>query len=111
YSQPSQVTSYVPTPAEINGDFSATSISRTANQIFNPFSSRAGTGGGTLRDPFYCDSSGQALPADPATRLQLPKGTGNAPPAGTQVCNKIPGSLINPAMQAFFKAYAPALNY
>src|SRR5256714_2969662 len=55
YSQPSQVTSYVPTPAEINGDFSATSISRTANQIFNPFTSRAGTGGGTLRDPFYCD--------------------------------------------------------
>ncbi|HVI76978.1 MAG TPA: TonB-dependent receptor, partial [Candidatus Acidoferrum sp.] len=71
YSQPSQVTSYVPTPAELNGDFSATAISRTANQIFNPFSSRA-SGSSTLRDPFYCDSSGTPLPADPATRLQLP---------------------------------------
>ena len=49
------------------------------------------------------------MPADPTTRLQLPKGS--APPAGVTACNKIPTSLINPAMQAFFKAYSPGPNY
>jgi len=69
YSKASQALSYVPTPAELNGDFSQPSAGVKRN-IFNPFV---------------------------AGRPQFP---GNIIPAG----------MINPAMQAFLKAYSPTPN-
>ena len=99
FSQPTQATSYVPTPAEISGDFSQTTASGTANQIFNPFST-TGTGSALTRDPFRCDASGNPLPVD-ALKHQAATGT---------PCNKIPAALINPAMQQFFKTYSATPN-
>src|SRR3954468_10440091 len=112
YNKPDGSTAYVPTPAELSGDFSQTVVSGVGNPIFNPFSTRPGTKAGSfVRDPFYCSSAtGQPLAADPVTHLQLPAGTGKTPPAGDQVCNKIPQSLINPAIQAFFQAYSATPN-
>lgn len=43
YSQPSQALSYVPTAAEIAGDFTNTTVVR--HQIYNPFSTWAAAGG------------------------------------------------------------------
>src|SRR6185503_12759581 len=48
---------YVPTTAEINGDFSNTPFKR---QIYNPYSTRL-VGANFVRDPFRCDSSGNPL--------------------------------------------------
>jgi len=105
YNKPDGSTSYVPTLAEINGDFSATNLSGTSNQIFNPFSTRSAVVNGKtvlVRDPFRCDASGNPLPLLPGTKLQ-DQATGTA-------CNKLPGLLINPAMQQFFKTYAATPN-
>src|SRR5689334_12619998 len=97
YNKPDGSTSYVPTPAEINGDFSVTALSGTSNQIFNPFSTRT-VAGKLVRDPFRCDASGNPLPLLPGTKLQ-DQTIGSA-------CNKLPATLINPAMQQFFKSYS-----
>jgi carboxypeptidase family protein/TonB-dependent receptor-like protein len=100
FSQPTQATSYVPTAAELNGDFSQTATtSGTSNQIYNPFST-LGTASAQTRSPFMCDAAGNPLAAN-AQGIQ---------PAGT-ACNKIPQALINPAMQAFLKAYVGQPNY
>ena len=109
YSKPDQTRSYVPTPAEISGDFSKTSVSGTSNTIFNPFTTA--TSGKNARDPFYCNAQGP-LPLIPGTKTQLPLGTGSTNlPAGVRTCNIIPQALINPAMQAFFQAYSATPNY
>ncbi len=115
YSQPSRARSYVPTPAELNGDFTDTSTSlfTSVHQIYNPYSTTAAPhaidASGTLlalRDPFKCDATGS--PITPA-----PNGTqpGTVGVGGVVACNKIPSALINPAMQAFFKTYSAAPNY
>lgn len=98
YSKPDQSTFYVPTAAELNGDFSSTSASGNSNTIFNPFTTASASPNG--RSPFMCDAAGNPLPAN-AQGIQ---------PNGTP-CNKIPQGLINPAMQAFFKAYGATPNY
>jgi len=99
FSQPSQSTSWVPTAAELNGDFSQTVISGTSNHIFNPFST-TGSGSNLTRSRFMCDAAGNPL-APNAQGIQ---------PAGTP-CDKIPQALINPAMQAFLKTYAGQPNF
>src|SRR5438034_32437 len=51
YSQPALALSYVPTAAEVNGDFTNTPFRQ---QIFNPYSTRQ-VGSSFVRDPFRCD--------------------------------------------------------
>jgi hypothetical protein len=100
YSQPSLGLAYVPTAAEINGDFSATSPG-FRRQIFNPYSTRA-SGSTFVRDPFRCDAAGNPLPVN-AQRVQ-DQTLGAA-------CNKIPSALIFQPMQRFFQTYAAQPNF
>ncbi|HJQ31954.1 MAG TPA: TonB-dependent receptor [Pyrinomonadaceae bacterium] len=100
YSQPGLGLSYVPTAAEIGGDFSNTAAS-FRRQIYNPYSTRA-SGSTFVRDPFRCDSAGNPLPVDSQNRQSQTTGT---------PCNKIPQALINPAMQSFFRTYAATPNF
>lgn len=100
YSQPGSALSYVPTAAEIAGDFSNTSPS-FRRQIFNPYSTRqAGTT--VVRDAFRCDAAGNPLPVN-AQKVQ-DQSIGS-------VCNKIPQALIFLPMQQFFKTYSAVPNY
>ncbi|HJQ23075.1 MAG TPA: TonB-dependent receptor [Blastocatellia bacterium] len=97
YSQPGQGLSYVPTAAEINGDFSKTPFIR---QIYNPYSTRQ-VGSSFVRDPFRCDAAGNPLPVDAQGR-QVQTGT---------ACAKLPPALLFGPMQQFFKTYAATPNY
>src|SRR5205085_3088333 len=66
YSQPTLALAYVPTAAEINGDFSNTPFRR---RIYNPYSTRL-VNGNFVRDEFRCDAAGNPLPVDrKSTRL------------------------------------------
>jgi hypothetical protein len=99
YSQPSQALSYVPTAAEIAGDFTNTASVR--HDIYNPFSTRA-SGAGFVRDRFRCDAAGNPLPVN-AQNVQ-DQSTGVP-------CNKIPQALISAPMREFFRTYSAAPNY
>src|SRR5687767_8754952 len=81
YSQPTLALAYVPTAAEINGDFTNTPFRR---RIFNPYSTRL-VGNAFVRDEFRCDASGVPLPVDAQKRQNQALG---AP------CFKIPHALI-----------------
>jgi carboxypeptidase family protein len=98
YTKPSQSLGYVPTAAELAGDFTQTILHQ---DIYNPFSTRPDPtrAGAFIRDRFQCDNLGNPL-ATIAGGLQ---------PAGTS-CNKIPSSLISPQMSALFKAFLAAPN-
>jgi outer membrane receptor protein involved in Fe transport len=72
-----------PTPAQLGGD-----LTGIAGQIYNPYSGQA----------FMCDGSGNPLPAP-----------NNMQAAGTP-CNKIPGSMIDPAMLTYAQEIFPAPN-
>ncbi|HEY5445420.1 MAG TPA: hypothetical protein VIJ87_13325, partial [Pyrinomonadaceae bacterium] len=100
YSQPGSALSYVPTAAEIAGDFSNTSA-RFRRQIFNPYSTRQ-VGTTVVRDAFRCDPAGNPLPVN-AQKVQ-DQSIGS-------VCNKIPQALIFLPMQQFFKTYSAVPNY
>ena len=101
YSQPSSSLSYVPTAAEISGDF--TSTATVTHALYNPYSTRPNGTGGFLRDRFLCDAAGNPV---------APNANGTQTPAvGGAACNKIPQALINPAIQQFFQAYATIPNY
>src|SRR5215831_4523475 len=97
YSQPGLALSYVPTPAEINGDFTNTPFRQ---QIFNPYSTRQ-VGTQFVRDAFRCDAAGNPLPVDALKRQSQTTGV---------VCNKIPQALIFAPMQQFFQKYAATPN-
>ncbi len=101
YSKPGLGLSYVPTAAEISGDFSATSAS-FRRQIYNPYSTRQ-SGTNFVRDAFRCDASGNPLAVDPVTKQQV-QTTGS-------VCNKIPAALIFGPMQKFFQTYSATPNF
>src|SRR5262245_26467621 len=62
YSQPGLALSYVPTAAEISGDFTNTPFRQ---QIFNPYSTRT-VSGSSVRDRFRCDAAGNPLPVNAA---------------------------------------------
>lgn len=98
YSQPTLGLSYVPTAAEINGDFSNFKV-RT-NQIFNPYSTRQ-VGSALVRDPFRCDSAGNPLPVNAQNRQDQSAGS---------PCNKLPAALIFKPMQQFFQKYSALPN-
>jgi hypothetical protein len=97
YSQASLGLSYVPTAAEIAGDFTNTPFRR---QIFNPYSTRQ-SGNTIVRDPFRCDAAGNPLPLNAQNRQDQTVGT---------PCFKIPAALIFRPMQQFFQTYSPAPN-
>lgn len=100
YSKPTQNFALVPTQLELSGDFTQ---SASPNQIYNPYSTRAGTKPGSyVRDPFRCDSSGNPLPTNSSGLQSQTTGT---------PCNKLPASLISPAMQGFLKAYLAPPNF
>ncbi len=92
YSQADLAISYVPTAAEIAGDFSNTSPG-FRRQIYNPYSTRA-SGSTFVRDPFRCDASGNPLPVNAQRQQDQTIGT---------ACNKIPQALIFQPMQKFFQ--------
>jgi len=96
YSQAGLGLSYVPTAAELAGDFTKTPFGR---DIFNPYSTRI-ENGVLVRDPFRCDASGAPLPVDAQNR-QAPTGV---------ACRKIPQALIFAPMQQFFQTYSAIPN-
>ena len=99
YSQPTLAQSYVPTAAEINGDFTNTSSS-FRRAIFNPYSTRQ-VGTAFVRDQFRCDAAGNPLPVNAQNRQDQTIGA---------VCFKIPQALIFQPMQEFFRKYAAQPN-
>ena len=99
YSQPGQGLSYVPTAAEISGDFS--NYRFVSNRtLFNPYSTRR-VGNSLVRDPFRCDAAGNPLPVN--AQRQQDQSAGSA-------CNKLPQALIYAPMQEFFQAYSATPN-
>jgi hypothetical protein len=100
YSLPGQGLSYVPTAAEISGDFSNYKFT-SGHQVYNPYSTRL-VGTATVRDPFRCDAAGDPLPVN-AQKLQ-DQTIGAA-------CNKIPQALIFGPMQQFFRTYSATPNF
>src|SRR5881392_890851 len=98
YSQAGLGLSYVPTAAEVNGDFTNTPFRQ---QIFNPYSTRQ-VGTSFVRDPFRCDAAGNPLPVNTAKQQDQTIGS---------TCFKIPQALIFTPMQSFFKTYAPVPNF
>src|SRR5215471_7098042 len=100
YSQPGSALSYVPTAAELSGDFSNTSPS-FRRQLFNPYSTRA-VGSSFARDPFRCDVAGNPLPVNAQGRQDQSIGS---------PCNKLPPALIFAPMQKFFQTYSAVPNY
>src|SRR5919205_1198637 len=60
YSQATLALSYVPTAAEVNGDFTNTPFRR---KIYNPYSTRQ-VGNNFVRDEFRCDAAGNPLPVN-----------------------------------------------
>ncbi len=100
YSQPGSGLSYVPTAAELAGDFTNTSPS-FRRQIYNPYSTRQ-AGSGYARDPFRCDASGAPLPLNAQKQQDQTIGS---------PCNKLPQALIYTPMQQFFQKYSATPNY
>jgi hypothetical protein len=97
YSQPTLALTYVPTAAEINGDFTNTPFKR---RLYNPYSTRQ-VGSNIVRDEFRCDASGNPLPVNAQKQQDQTIG---AP------CFKIPQALIFAPMQNFFRTYSPSPN-
>src|SRR3989442_2384132 len=77
YSQAALGLSYVPTAAEIAGDFTNTPFRRA---LFNPYSTRQ-VGSNFVRDQFRCDAAGNPLPVNAAKQQDQTIGA---------VCVKIP---------------------
>src|SRR2546428_973284 len=90
--------SYVPTAAEIAGDFTNTPFRRA---LFNPYSTRQ-VGSNFVRDQFRCDAAGNPLPVNAAKQQDQTIGA---------VCFKIPQALIFGPMQKFFQTYSAAPNF
>lgn len=100
YSQAALGLSYVPTAAEIAGDFTKTPF---AQDLFNPYSTRQ-VGTTFVRDQFRCDAAGNPLPVNAQNQQNI------ATP-GSVTCRKIPQALIFAPMQKFFQTYAPVPNF
>jgi TonB dependent receptor len=98
YSQANLNLAYVPTPAEIAGDFTNTPFRR---DIYNPYSTRI-VAGATVRDRFRCDAAGNPLPVDSLNRQNQSLGS---------PCFKIPQALIFAPMQKFFQTYSAKPNF
>ncbi len=98
YSQAALGLSYVPTAAEIAGDFTNTPFRRA---LFNPYSTRQ-VGSNFVRDQFRCDASGNPLPVNASKQQDQTIGA---------ACFKIPQALIFGPMQKFFQTYSAVPNF
>lgn len=96
YSQPSQGLSYVPTAAELTGDFTNTPSS-LRRPIYNPYSTV-----GNSREQFRCDAAGNPLPVNAQNRQDQTIGS---------PCFKIPQALIFAPMQKFLQTYSAVPNF
>ena len=98
FSQPPQTFGYVPTAAELGGDFTnnITYQANNADLIYNPYS----TVGTKTRSQFTCDASGN--PITPNT---------NGTQTGGTPCMKIPSQLVNTTMSGIMKAFLLAPNF
>lgn len=86
---------FIPTPAQMNGDFTLDTQGKPLAQIYNPYST------GAQRDPFRCIGTTPA-PLISGTKLQNQT-------VGTP-CNILPPGLIDPNMQAVAKLlYGPLI--
>jgi Carboxypeptidase regulatory-like domain/TonB dependent receptor len=103
YTKPTLDRSYVPTAAEISGDFTKQpEFASGVHQLYNPYS-----GSGAARTPFVCDArTGAPINTLNANRVQVA-----APGQPTAPCNKLPQALISPEMQGLFLKYAAQPNY
>jgi len=99
YSQAALGLSYVPTAAEINGDF--TNTPGFGRDIYNPYSTRV-SGSTFARDRFRCDGAGNPLPVN--AQRQQDQSIGSP-------CRKIPQALIFAPMQQFFRTYSAIPNF
>src|SRR6266542_2460462 len=97
YSQAGLGLSYVPTAAELAGDFTQTPFGR---DIFNPYSTRT-VNGVTVRDPFRCEADGTPVRVNAQNQQDQNIGT---------QCRKIPQPLIFAPMQQFFQTYSATPN-
>lgn len=95
YSKAPQTLTYVPTDAELKGDFSQTFVSNP--NLYNPYSTKSD---GT-RDRFRCNGS-VPLPVDPVTKQQNQ--------AMGDTCNILPTDLISVPMQDFLRTYSAKPN-
>ena len=98
YSQAALGLSYVPTAAEIAGDFTNAPFRRA---LFNPYSTRQ-VGSNFVRDQFRCDASGNPLPVNASKQQDQTIGA---------ACFKIPQALIFGPMQKFFQTYSAVPNF
>ncbi len=96
YSQPTQRFAYVPTAAEIGGDFSGDIL---GYNIYNPYSTTK-VGSNYIRSRFMCDANGNPL-APNANGIQ---------PNGVP-CNKIPSQLIDPVLSKVASTFLRAPNF
>src|SRR6266566_4373138 len=102
YSKPSLNLSYVPTAAEVSGDFTQQPyFSGAPHALYNPYTGTSGAN----RTRFMCDAFGNPLPPD-----MTPGPTFGTQPNGTP-CNKIPQALISTEIQQLFMNYAAQPNY
>lgn len=98
YSKPTQAFTWVPTPAELSGDFTNT-ITPTY-LIYNPYSTTSPSKGKYNRVQFTCDSSGR-----PVTPNANGTQTGGTP------CMKIPSQLLDPVVSKLLSTFLLAPNY
>ena len=97
------ILSLTPTPAQLgtndNGVPDFSDLYSSGIQLYNPYSSVVSQGVLSSRQPFYCDSYGNPLPA--SNGIQTPV-------SGSSACNKIPSSLVNQAALNFAQTFFPA---
>ena len=98
YSQPTQTFTYVPTAAELGGDFTDTIDSTYL--IYNPYSTVSAGSGKYKRTPFMCDASGNPI---------VPNSNGTQ--TGGTPCMKVPQQLFNPLTSKLLAAFVRAPNY
>lgn len=96
FSQPTQTFAYIPTAAEIGGDFTNDIY---AYNIYNPYSTSK-SGSSYIRTQFMCDASGN--PIAPNANGTQTGGTG---------CNKIPTQLLDPVLSKIAGAFLRAPNF
>jgi hypothetical protein len=98
YSKPTQAFTYVPTQAELSGDFTNT-ITPTF-LIYNPYSTTSPSSGKYNRAQFTCDSAGR--PIIPNT---------NGTQTGGTPCMKIPSQLFDPTISKLLSTFLLPPNY
>ncbi len=96
FSQPTQTFAYIPTAAEISGDFSNDIL---GYPIYNPYSTSQ-NGTQYVRTQFMCDSNGNPIVPN-AKGIQA---------SGTP-CNKIPSQLLDPVLSKVASAFLLKPNF